>query len=88
MDEGAEKDKEEGELSEAEEAVKRFLVKRKRADHREITLRLKPSILDLYFGTLLGEGKWTKEARRAFFARYFLTDDQQETPGQDAPPPI
>ena len=39
------------------------MARHRRVDKKEVTLHLKTSVVKLYFGTVVGEGRWDKEAR-------------------------
>ena len=70
--------KDEASASEDDEAVEAFLAKHRRIDEKEVTLHLRSSILNLYFNTLIGEGRWDKEARQHLNKKYFLSDTQYD----------
>ena len=70
------KDKDDGDISSEDEAVKSFILKHKRVDDKEVTLKLKSGMINLYFDTLVGEGIWSKEARQDLSDKYHLSDKQ------------
>ena len=64
--------------SSEDEAVQAFLARRQRVDKREVTLKLQSSILNLYFNTVIGEGRWDKDARKDLANKYYLSEGQFE----------
>ena len=75
-DGGEQEEEDSDEVSADDEAVQAFLNKHKRIDQREVTLKIKPSIVKLWFDVLLGEGRWDREARKELASKYFLSEDQ------------
>ena len=55
-----------------------YLAKHHRIDKRDFTLKLKSDIINLYFKTIIGEGRWNKEFRKTLASRYFLSDAQYD----------
>ena len=51
-----------------------FLNKLKRPDDKEVTCRLDPGIIKLYFDKCLGEGKLSKDAREELAEKYHLSE--------------
>ena len=64
--------------SSEDEAIQAFLLRHRRVDQREVTLKIKSDILNLWFDVLVGEGKFDQEARKEILARYWLSETQHD----------
>ena len=53
-----------------------FIAKHKRADDKTVTCKLNQAMTDAYFDKLVGDGKFTKDARVDLTDHYFLSDRQ------------
>ena len=60
--------------SSEDEAVSAFMNRHNRMDQKDVTLHLKSSILNLYFETIVGEGRWDKEDKKNLGTKYYLSD--------------
>ena len=52
------------------------MARHKHIDKKDVTLHIRSSILNLYFETLVGEGRWDKDAKKDLVNKYYLTDKQ------------
>ena len=54
------------------------MARHRRVDKKEVTLHLKTSVVKLYFETVVGEGRWDKEARQQLDSKYYLDEPQHD----------
>ena len=62
-----------------EDALDDLLKETKRADTREVTLRINNALVKIFKKRLVGEGLWDKETREEMRVKYYLSPEQYES---------
>ena len=62
-----------------EDALDYLLKETKRADTREVTLRVNNALVKIFKKRLVGEGLWDKETREEMRDKYYLSPEQYES---------